>query len=101
MNIKTGSSLVVSILAIAALWAAPVEAEAVVETQAQEETCFEAWSSCAAAANAESDEWVRANYRDYCTSYFGYCAGLTGCGDGFCDTYQNWESHQSCPDDCP
>ena len=95
MMTKSGSWLVICTLVVSSLWAAPVEAEA------EPESCFEDWSACMGWANSEPVDWIQDYKRDYCNGAYGACAGPTGCGDTFCDTYHDWENHQYCPSDCP
>ncbi|WP_164015681.1 hypothetical protein [Pyxidicoccus trucidator] len=92
MTAKTGVWLVISTLTVAALWAAPAEAQ-------EEDACLAEYSACMDRANAEPVDWIRDYYVDYCRDVFGACMPYIGCGDNYCNASAG-ETSQTCPNDC-
>ena len=88
MMTKTGSWLVLSTLAVTALWAAPAQAN----------TCDENYGYCMDNASSESDRWVQEHLWDSCAREYEICLSApTECGDYFCG---NGEDQWVCPEDC-
>ena len=90
MATKTGSRLVISTLAMAALWAAPAGAD--------QDACYEELNYCIERANEEPVDWIRDYKLQDCQGWFYVCMGTTNCGDNYCD--MNWETSYYCPADC-
>lgn len=92
MITKTGSWLVVSTLAVAALWAAPAEADD------PRDACYEEYNVCMERASWEPVDWIRDYSEQQCQGLLNYCLYTITCGDNVCDPY--WEDSYYCPADC-
>lgn len=90
---KTGSWLVASTLAVAALWAAPAKAD-----DAAVLYCTEQYDVCMERASWEREDWIRDYMEQECQSFFYMCMGTYNCGDNVCDN--NWGETYYCPADC-
>ena len=87
---KTGSWFALSTFAVAALWAAPAQAN----------PCEEQYGACMEnAASYEYDRWIQENLWMVCDMNYQACmAHQPVCGDTYCD--DGWEDLYSCPEDC-
>ncbi|EPX58913.1 hypothetical protein D187_003628 [Cystobacter fuscus DSM 2262] len=90
---KTGSRLVISTLAVAALWAASAGAE-----PGDFSACYEEYNYCVERANEEPEDWIRDYSLQQCYSFLNLCFATIQCGDGYCD--QSVENNYYCPTDC-
>ena len=93
MTTKMGSWLVISTLAVAALWAAPADADS-------PEACYEEYATCAERASWEPVDWIRDYTMDLCNGLYVACMLGRVCGDNVCDVGAG-ESNAMCPVDCP
>jgi len=89
MTRKTSSWFAVSTLAMAALWAAPADANS-------PETCDEEYAACVEWASWEPVDWIRDYKMDYCNGLYATCTQGFVCGDNVCDPGES----PACWEDC-
>ncbi len=79
MTKKTGSRLVISTLAVAALWVAPAGAEP------DYSACYEELAYCIERANQEPEDWIRDYSIQLCQGFFITCTATVDGGANYCD----------------